>query len=116
MAVYFAQAKHSKAVKIGKAKYPEERLKFLQTGCSEPLSIVYIHPGGYSEESKFHKMFAKSRLHGEWFVYEPEISAYMREIYNQQESRFLEEKQANGIEYQDWVKKERGLMEQHGRH
>jgi hypothetical protein len=76
--VYFIQAKNSKKVKIGRAVDPEKRLKELQTGNPEELSILglidceSIYEADCREE-QLHKEFQHLRLQGEWFDFGPEI-------------------------------------------
>jgi Meiotically Up-regulated Gene 113 (MUG113) protein len=79
--VYFIQANPSKRVKIGKANNPETRLKELQTGSPEKLSILGLinckHSGQAAErEAVLHKQFSDLRLEGEWFDFGHELVAY----------------------------------------
>ena len=69
--VYFIQAVKSKLIKIGYTKNnPEKRLKILQTGSPEQLSIIGVIKGaGRITEQKLHEKFRQWRNHGEW--YEP---------------------------------------------
>lgn len=119
MAVYFAQAQNSKAVKIGKSNDPVARVKLLQIGSPEPLKIIYIGYGGYEAESSFHREFSASHLHGEWFSYEPEISTFVREAKEareyarkwraQKEVERLEDEEQERWEqeqYDKWVEEE----------
>lgn len=72
--VYFIenQAGH---VKIGWSKDPVKRLKTLQTGSSDPLTLVYV--AGFIDvadarccERELHHWLAARRVYGEWFMAE----------------------------------------------
>lgn len=65
--IYFIQGLCGGAIKIGYSKNPESRLKELQTGYPDTLSILLIIPGTVSTERAIHDMFDASRLKGEWF-------------------------------------------------
>lgn len=58
-------------VKIGIAKYPEKRLKQLQTGNANKLKIEYIaeieHNKTLLIEKMIHKNLRTYKKHGEWF-------------------------------------------------
>ena len=72
--VYFIGSE-SGPIKIGKAVSPEQRLKTLQTGHFERLTILATAEGGYEAEGAYHKRFAEHRKSGEWFTRCPEIEA-----------------------------------------
>lgn len=72
--VYFIenQAGH---VKIGWSKDPVKRLKTLQTGSSDLLTLVYV--AGFIDEAEaryyegvLHRSLAARRVYGEWFMAE----------------------------------------------
>lgn len=73
--VYFALAEDSGRFKIGKAKDVEKRLKSVQTGCSEELSVYGVLPAvdPLAMERAIHKRFAHWRIRGEWFEATDEI-------------------------------------------
>ena len=75
--VYFIRAERSGLIKIGSAANPQERLRSLQTGSPEPLSIVGVKPGGERLERALHAKFADFRSHGEWFHPSDELLAEM---------------------------------------
>lgn len=74
--VYLIQAS-SGSVKVGYSKDAESRIKQLQTGNAEPLTLVDVLDLDQSGEKALHKRFARLRLHGEWF--EPEILGLLDE-------------------------------------
>ncbi len=69
MTVYFARA--GDAVKIGMAKSVASRLRSLQTGCAQPLSLIREVDGGASVERWLHGQFRHLRMVGEWFRFDP---------------------------------------------
>lgn len=71
-------------IKIGVSVDPAKRLKGLQTGYPEKLSLLAVIRGQAYREPEYHDRFAAHRLHGEWFSPAPEILA---EITRLQEER-----------------------------
>jgi hypothetical protein len=66
--IYFIHDPISRRVKIGVAGDPYGRLRALQTGNPNRLTMLGIIPGGLSEESALHRRFADYRGSiGEWF-------------------------------------------------
>lgn len=67
--VYFIQAGEGGPIKIGRSVHPMKRLLSLQTGASEPLSLLATIPAaGPRLEKELHREFAHLRLYGEWFA------------------------------------------------
>lgn len=75
--VYFIQA-DAGAVKIGRAKDPESRLRQLQTGSPDKLQMLHVVPGDAELEASLHRRFGTVRIRGEWFgaEYLPIILTY----------------------------------------
>jgi len=72
MYVYFIRAGNNGPIKIGVAVNVESRMETLQTGNHLELRIVTkikcdSRLDAYGKENKFHRLFAKKRLRGEWF-------------------------------------------------
>lgn len=64
---YLIQAGDDGPVKIGSTyKRPDERLRALQTGSSEPLRLLKVLEGAHHERH-LHARFAQFRTRGEWF-------------------------------------------------
>jgi hypothetical protein len=63
--VYFMQRADG-AIKIGVSGNVNQRRKDLEC-ASGPLKVLASMDGGFPEEHAFHRQFASSRLHGEWF-------------------------------------------------
>ncbi len=77
--VYFIQALHKGSpIKIGVARNLRRRLMDLQAACPYQLSILHIvHGAGRTEEVGLHERFSYLRLHGEWFMDDGAIKAYL---------------------------------------
>ena len=72
MKVYFIQSGKGGAVKIGKAKNVETRLRELQTGNPKELYLRAVlcctsEANAFHTEQLLHIRFAENRLRGEWF-------------------------------------------------
>lgn len=80
MAVYFIRAETTGRVKIGWSNNPEKRLRGLQTGSAERLSLLRLTPGGVAEEAAFHKLFDHLWVDGEWFNYCDEMLTAQVEV------------------------------------
>lgn len=66
--IYFIRAKQSGRVKIGYTGGDgASRLAQLQTGSPEQLELLATIDGGLDVEKRFHELFDKCRVHGEWF-------------------------------------------------
>ena len=83
MKVYFIQSGIKGPIKIGVANNVESRLKFLQTGCPEKLSLIIeiickSRKHAFEIEKQLHKRFGFLRLNGEWF--KPRIKGMISQI------------------------------------
>jgi hypothetical protein len=84
--IYFIQAGDGGPVKIGHTKHDaHKRLKELQTGCPEKLTVVGVIEGDRSQERQLHEILDAYRIHGEWFEVVPATQALgvMREAQAQ---------------------------------
>lgn len=68
----FVEAQTSTVVKIGRAASIRERVSGVRTGCPFPVRLVMswdVHStnNGVVVEREAHKLYASSRLNGEWF-------------------------------------------------
>lgn len=77
MFIYVIRDKKScnSPIKIGKARYPEKRLKILQTGYPEKLYIVHLVKcksdcNALDIEWMIHKKLRRYKINGEWFTCE----------------------------------------------
>lgn len=77
MATYIVRAGESDFVKIGKADDPEQRVRDLQVGHPELLTIIRVHDAHFDSEEQFHGRFASQRVRGEWFRFHPEMLTFM---------------------------------------
>lgn len=76
--VYFIRSGKRGAIKIGWAKDVSKRLRILQTGSAEELSLIGAIPGGKRLERQIHERFAADRLTGEWFKPTAEVRRWAR--------------------------------------
>lgn len=82
--VYFILNEDSRAIKIGRAKNLEKRMKTLQTASPAPLKLlksIQVSSGqeAHELEQSLHERFSALRLWGEWFRAEGELLAYVEQ-------------------------------------
>lgn len=97
--VYFVQGLCGGAIKIGYSHDPVKRIKELQTGYPDTLTILLMIPGDLQLESQLHTLFADFRLKGEWFRPEPLLIDKIKELqakYAQAERKAKEKGKARG--------------------
>jgi hypothetical protein len=76
--VYFILEEKTNLIKIGSAINCAERLKTLQTGNPNPISLLHIiKDKGLLFEKQLHRRFKKHHVRGEWFVFSEEIKAFI---------------------------------------
>lgn len=80
--VYFILNRDSNAIKIGRAKNIQRRLKSLQTASPielELLKTINLNSEGQAKglEGSLHALFWYLRMQGEWFRAEPELLNYI---------------------------------------
>jgi hypothetical protein len=73
--IYFLQAENGGPVKIGRSRFPEQRLAWFQTAHAERLVLRAVVAGEPSFERELHRRFADSRMLGEWFEPTLELEA-----------------------------------------
>ncbi len=83
--VYFILNSDSNAIKIGRAKDVEKRLKSLQTGSPAKLQLISkVRVASEKEAAKkeklIHQQFKESRITGEWFRCSPELDDYIASV------------------------------------
>jgi len=76
--VYFIQSSGG-PIKIGSASDVAARLKSLQTGSADELTLLAMTEGGEFRERELHARFAADRLRGEWFAPSPELIRVIRD-------------------------------------
>jgi len=76
--IYFAT--DGDLVKIGWTAVwpPSERVRKQQTGNGRQLWILGCIPGSQRAERGYHKQFASTRVHGEWFKMTPQLENFIR--------------------------------------
>jgi hypothetical protein len=83
--VYFILNSDSKAIKIGRAKNVEQRMKSLQTSSPAHLKLIKsVQVDGAEKaielEQSLHQQFQAIRLTGEWFKAEASLIEYISQI------------------------------------
>ena len=84
--VYFI-AVGDEAIKIGVSQNVEARMASLQTGNYEKLRLIGSIPGDVTTEKKFHRVFAKYHVHGEWFKAAPPLLQFIEFIIEMENSK-----------------------------
>jgi hypothetical protein len=74
--VYFIKDPQTNLVKIGYSKNVLTRLEELRYQHGKNLSILFLRSGNRREEKRMHQVFAASRVHGEWFSFDPAMVDY----------------------------------------
>lgn len=79
--VYFVRAETTRLIKIGISRDMVQRLKALQTGSPDKLSVMGVirceRP--VDTERAFHAQFRRQHSHGEWFKPSAELDAFIAE-------------------------------------
>jgi len=75
--IYFAQSGTDGPVKIGCADDIRKRMRALQTGNPDGITLLAVIPGGLPEERKLHLQFAHLRQRGEWFIASPALRRFI---------------------------------------
>jgi hypothetical protein len=67
--IYLIHATGSGRYKIGLASNVQKRMRQLSKQSAFPLALIASHPSDdmFRDESAWHKLFEKQRVHGEWF-------------------------------------------------
>ena len=78
--VYFIEAIGLKKIKVGYSKDVESRLRQLQTAMPFEMRILASVPGTIALESEIHRLFAKTRVRGEWFEDTEKLREYIAAI------------------------------------
>ena len=80
LVTYFVGEAHHipSTIKIGKASDIAKRLSQIQTGYPDKLRAWALVSGDH--EARYHRMFARYRLHGEWFQLSGEIIDEIKHI------------------------------------
>lgn len=73
--IYFIEC--NGLLKIGTAVNSRVRLKGLQTGNPEPMTLLGEIPGSQADEAGLHQCFHAFRVRGEWFRYSDELRAFV---------------------------------------
>lgn len=75
-AVYFAYS--GGLIKIGWSLTPRSRQAELSAASALPVTMILLVPGSEADERKFHKRFAASRVHHEWFRIDKKMRDFLK--------------------------------------
>jgi hypothetical protein len=64
-------------VKIGAALEPRRRLADLQVANARLLTLLFVRPGGFAEETRLHDLFWDHHERGDWFRIEGDLKAFI---------------------------------------
>jgi hypothetical protein len=68
--VYLIRSEESGMYKVGVSKHPKKRIKQLQTGNGEELTLIESFPSNFPHkvETALHNGYAPDKKRGEWFM------------------------------------------------
>lgn len=79
--IYFVRCDATKRIKIGYARDIPKRMRELQCGNSQPLTLLgAIEAHSKDDERKIHQRFAEHRIFGEWFTENHELLAFIEKM------------------------------------
>lgn len=81
--VYFIGDKQGR-VKIGRSRNVKERLRMLQVGNADDLTLLATEPGRGRREAELQRQFAHLHLGGEWFRADKELFDYISALLCQE--------------------------------
>lgn len=90
--IYFLRRASGGPIKIGFSIDPWDRIKGLQTGCSDDLVFLGVLSGTMDDELDLHEGFTKYRGRGEWFEPAQEILEFISENCHALEKPEVQEK------------------------
>lgn len=78
--IYFIEGRHTGLIKVGFTEHdPKVRLRDLQTGSPDTLSLIGVVDGDQKLERELHDSFVLFWHHGEWFEPCYEIRTYLED-------------------------------------
>jgi len=77
--VYFIQGQQTQLIKIGKADTVESRLRYLQTGSPDQLTVRAVIENE-SDDRLYHRKFAPDWVWGEWFKPSDRLMDFIAQI------------------------------------
>mgnify|MGYP000940126279 CR=1 FL=1 len=75
--VYFIEAIGTGLVKIGYAADTSVRIPTLISGTPFPLTLLFVLPGGKSDELQYHRQFGHHHHYNEWFRMEGDLADFI---------------------------------------
>ena len=67
-------------IKVGFSVSPQARLRGLQTGNHEPLTIIKAVPGDRKREQEVKNHLSQHKLRGEWYEPAPEVLQFIEQL------------------------------------
>ena len=80
MVVYFVQRAKDNAIKIGHTDCFQNRVRRLKSELQMPVDVLCIIDGGRPIEKALHAQFSKTRIDGEWFLPENDLTMYINNL------------------------------------
>lgn len=88
--IYFLQGVNGGPIKIGRADNPIQRRTEMQVGSPVILVLRRAVVGHPDDEKRIHEIFAKYRMHGEWFRPHPDVAAFADAIPDEDDPEIAE--------------------------
>jgi len=103
--IYFIQQDINGPIKIGYTENnPESRLKALQTGNSNTLTLLGYIDGEEQQEKMIHRFFNGYRINGEWFRPDPFVMDYIFSLIFNQKYNFTNLSAASEFDLKKYLK------------
>lgn len=79
--VYFVEAVGANRIKIGFTRLSvEKRLAQISKGSPFPVQLLFARAGSLLDEAYEHELFARERVHREWFEASPRLRAHIAHL------------------------------------
>lgn len=76
--VYFIGNEHAGPIKVGFSTKPSYRLRTIQTGQAQPMSLLVLMQGSRFVESRLHQYLSDLQEHGEWFRRDDPLISFLQ--------------------------------------
>ncbi len=78
--IYFVRARISGLVKIGITTDPHGRIRGLDTATPGGVTVLAVALGEREHESALHRIFASTRVNGEWFEMSHDLERHIERL------------------------------------
>jgi len=83
--IYFIGTEDKKSIKIGMSKNPWSRVRELQTGNNQKINVITtLATTEATTDREVHELFPTTKIHGEWFEWDSNISQVIERIINKE--------------------------------